>query len=146
MDPFTELFNPSYWVRDPFEGTLHPVYLALGAAFALLALGWAAIAIWAPRLSRGHRLKVRLLRQMAAWYGALGALGLFWVLCRLIGSPLFARPLWFWLTILVLVAVTVYYVRFWRVRYPPLAQAYAEAERRRRWMPQPKRRAAARRR
>jgi hypothetical protein len=146
MDPTVELFNPAYWLRDPFEGTLHPIYLAIGVVFVLIVAASIFVAVMAPRLARRHRVKIKLYREMAAWFGGVGALGLFWVLARLIGSPLFARPLWLWLTVIALAVVAAYYILYWRRRYPSMAQAYAEAERRRRWAPVPKRRATARRR
>ena len=146
MDPFVELFNPAYWLRDPFEGTLHPLYVALGVLFALIVAGSVAVAIYAPRIGKGHRIKIKLLREMAGWTGAISGAGLFWILARMVGSPLFARPLWLWFTLIAFVALGVYYGTYWRRRYPVAAQAYADAERRRRWAPQPKRRAAARRR
>ena len=146
MDPLNELFNPAYWLRDPFEGTLHPLYLAIGLVFLLLVVGSIAVAIAAPRLTHGHRVRIKVYREMAAWVGGVSGAGLFWVLCRLIGSPLFARPLWFWLTVIALIAVAVYYTLYWRRRLPSMAQAYADQERRRKWAPQPRRRATARRR
>lgn len=146
MDPFVELFDPRYWLQDPRDGTLHPLYIALGVLFAALIAASIAAAVLAPRLAKGHRIKARLIRQMAGWFGAISGAGLFWVAARLIASPLFARPLWLWVTVLALLGVAIYYVVYWRRTYPAVAQAYAQAERRRRWGPQPRRRAAARRR
>jgi hypothetical protein len=78
--------------------------------------------------------------------GAVSAAGLFWVACRLIGLPLFARPLWLWFTLIALGIVVGYFLYYWRKRYPRENSVYEEAARRRRWMPTPRKRAAVRRR
>ena len=76
----------------------------------------------------------------------IGALGLFWVLARALGAPLFARPLWLYFTFIALIAVLAYHAYYWRRRYPVEISAYEQQIRRRRWLPTPRKRAAARRR
>ena len=142
-----ELYLPRLLFSDPLRGgPFPPLYVAVGVLFGLLLVGGLLVYIFAPRLVRGHRLRARLLRQLSGWLAAIGGLGVFWVLCRAAELPLFARPLWLWFTFIALGAVIGYAVHYWRNRYPREFSAYEEHVRRRRWMPQPKRRAAARRR
>lgn len=131
---------------DHPTGYAPPLYIALGVLFGLLLVGGLLAYTFAPRLVRRHRLRLRLLRQYSGWLAAIGALGVFWVACRAAGLPLFARPMWLWFTLIALVVVIAYGVYYWRTRYPKEYSAYEEAARRRRWMPTPKKRAAARRR
>jgi len=141
-----ELYNPALLLADPRSGYAHPLYVALGVLFALLIVGSIVAAAMGPRLVRGHRLRLRLLRQLSGWVGGISAAGLFWVVCRVVGVPLFARPLWLWFTLIALGAVVGYALYYWRKRYPRESSAYEEAARRRRWMPTPRKRAAVRRR
>ncbi len=141
-----ELYSLSDLFVDHPAGYAPPLYIALGVLFGLLLVGSMLVYAFAPRLVRGHRLRARLLRQLTGWLAAIGALGLFWVVCRAAGLPLFARPLWLWFTLIALVAVIAYAVHYWLNRYPREYSAYEEAARRRRWQPQPKKRAAVRRR
>ena len=48
----------------------------------------------------------------------VGGLGLFWILARIVGMPLFSRPLWLWFTLLALVATLAYAAYYWVKRYP----------------------------
>jgi amino acid transporter len=141
-----ELYNPALLLADPRQGYAPPLYVVLGVLFGLLIVGSIVAAVLGPRLVRRHRLRLRLLRQLCGWVGAISAAGLFWVVCRAIGMPLFARPLWLWFTLIALGIVAGYAVYYWRKRYPRENSAYEEAVRRRRWMPQPRKRAAVRRR
>ena len=141
-----ELYTLTLMLADPRQGLTHPLYIALGVLFGLLLVGSVAAYAFAPRLVRRHRLRTRLLRRLAAATGSVSALGVFWVVARLAGLPLFARPLWLWFTLIALVAVIGYAVYYWRRRYPGEFSAYEEMVRRRRWMPAPRKRATARRR
>jgi len=141
-----ELYYPALLLNDPRQGYTHPLYVALGVLFGLLIVGSIVASAMGPRLVRRHRLRLRLLRQFCGWVGAISAAGLFWVICRVLGLPLFARPLWLWFTLIALVIVVGYFLYYWRKRYPRENSAYEEAARRRRWMPTPRKRAAVRRR
>ena len=147
-EPFIphELQNPRLWLGDPTRGEAYPLYVALGVLFGLVLVGALLARYLAPRLLHGHRLRVDLLRRLADALATIGGVGLFWVACRLVGLPLFARPLWLWFTLLALVAGMGYALYYWRTRYPRDLSAYEEMARRRRWMPSGRRRAAARRR
>src|SRR5581483_2563146 len=116
-----------------------------GDLFGLLLVGGLIAYALAPRLMKRHRVRVRLFRQFMGWLAAVGALGLFWIVARMLGAPLFARPLWLWFTLIALLAVIGYHTYYWRRRYPGEMSAYEEQARRRRWMPTPKKRAAVRR-
>ena len=141
-----ELLNPGLLLADPRQGYAHPLYLALGILFGLLLVGGLVAHLLAPRLLRRHGLRVRLFRRLVTALAMVSALGLFWILSRLVGLPLFARPLWLWFTLLGFAAVIGYAVYYWRRRYPREFKAYEDVARRRRWMPSPRKRAAARRR
>jgi hypothetical protein len=141
-----ELLSPGLLLADPRIGWAHPLYVALGVLFGLLLVGSVLAAVLAPRLLKGHKLRVRLLRRLAGALGTVAGLGLFWCIARVVGMPLFARPLWLWFTLIALVAVVGYAVYYWRREYPRALRAYDEVVRRRRWMPTPRRRAAVRRR
>jgi hypothetical protein len=141
-----ELVRPALWLADPWEGSTHPFYLALSGAFALLLLGGLGAYLLAPRLLHGHRVRVRLWRRVATSGAIVGGLGLFWTAARLAGLPLFARPLWLWLTLLLFLALLGYTLFYYWRRYPAERSAYEAQQRRRRWMPTPRKRAAARRR
>ncbi|HZU07859.1 MAG TPA: hypothetical protein VFB73_17990 [Chloroflexota bacterium] len=141
-----ELVRPALWLADPWEGSTHPFYLALGGAFALLLLGGLGAYLLAPRLLHGHRVRVRLWRRGATGCALVGGLGLFWTAARLAGLPLFARPLWLWFTLLLFLALVGYTLFYYWRRYPAELSAYEALQRRRRWMPTPRKRAAARRR
>ena len=141
-----ELYSLTLMLADPRQGSTHPLYIALGVLFGVLLVASIAAYTFAPRLVHRHRLRTRLLRRLAAAIGTVSALGVFWVVARLVGLPLFARPIWLWFTFIALVAVIGYAVYYWRHRYPGEFSAYEETLRRRRWMPTPRKRAAARRR
>ena len=148
MDSFIppEMTTPSLWLTDPYQGSTAPFYLLVGDLFGLLLIGGLIGFFLAPRLMKRHRIRTHLFQQLMGWLAAVGALGVFWVLARAVGAPLFARPLWLWFTLVVLVAVLAYHAYYWRRRYPVEISAYEEQARRRRWMPTPRKRAAARRR
>jgi hypothetical protein len=141
-----ELTTPSLWLTDPNQGSTAAFYLLVGDLFGLLLIGGLIAYFLAPRLMKRHRIRIRLFRQLMGWLAAIGALGLFWVIARAVGAPLFARPLWLWFTIGALIAVLGYHAYYWRRRYPVEISAYEEQVRRRRWMPTPRKRAAVRRR
>jgi hypothetical protein len=141
-----EVLTPSQWLSDPYQGSTQPFYLVLADVFGLLLVLGLIAYVFAPRLMRRHRVRQRLFRQLMGWLATIGALGLFWTVARLVGAPLFARPLWLWLTLIGLIAVLAYHAYYWRRRYPAEVNAYEEQLRRRRWMPAPRKRAAARRR
>jgi hypothetical protein len=141
-----ELTLPSLWLTDPYQGSTALFYLLVGAVFGLLLVGALIAYALAPRLMKQHRIRIRLFRQLMGWLAAVGALGLFWVVARLLGAPLFARPLWLYFTFIALLVVLGYHAYYWRRRYPVEISAYEEQARRRRWLPTPRKRAAARRR
>ena len=141
-----ELLNPALWLSDPRQGSAHPLYVALAILFALLIVGSVVLYVLAPRLLRRHRLRIRLARRLMGWVASVAALGLFWTVCRFLGAPLFARPLWLWFTLIALAVVVGYAIYYWRRRYRREISAYEEMVRRRRWLPAPRKRATARRR
>ena len=141
-----EFYTPGELLADHLFGFTPPFYVLLGVLFALLLVGSIVVYFLAPRLVRGHRLRAKVLRQFVAWLGGVSALGVFWVVCRSVGLPLFARPLWLWFTLIALGAVIGYYAYFFRKTYPRQISAYEEEQRRRRYLPQPRKRAAVRRR
>jgi hypothetical protein len=141
-----ELLLPSLWLTDPNQGSTAPFFLLVGDLFGLLLVGGIIAYVLAPRLMKRHRIRIRLFRQLMGWLAGIGALGLFWVLARALGAPLFARPLWLYFTFLALIAVLAYHAYYWRRRYPIEISAYEQQIRRRRWLPTPRKRAAARRR
>ncbi|HZR98599.1 MAG TPA: hypothetical protein VFE37_07835 [Chloroflexota bacterium] len=141
-----ELQLPSLWLTDPAQGSTALFYLLLADLFALLLIGGLIAYALAPRLMKRHRIRIRLFRQLMGWLAAIGALGAFWTLARMLGAPLFARPLWLYVTFIALLVVLGYHAYYWRRRYPAEISAYEEQVRRRRWMPTPRKRAAARRR
>jgi hypothetical protein len=141
-----EFYSPGLWFADPRGTTLAPFYLVLGALFALLLVGGLLAYAFAPRLAKQHRLRADLLRRLTTALAIVGAFGCFWILARSLAIPLFARPLWLWLTLFALVAVVAYALQYWRTRYPAEMRAWAERERRRRWMPAPRKRTGGRRR
>lgn len=141
-----ELTIPSRWLTDPSQGPLALFYLLVGDLFGLLLVGGLIAYFLAPRLMKRHRLRIRIFRQLMGWLAGIGALGLFWVLARALGAPLFARPLWLYFTFLALIVVLAYHAHYWRRRYPVEISAYEQQIRRRRWLPTPRKRAAARRR
>jgi hypothetical protein len=141
-----ELIIPGLLLADPRQGYAHPLYVALGVLFAVILIGSLLAYLLAPRLLHRHRLHTELLRRLTGALALVSGLGLFWILARVVGMPLFARPLWLWFTLLALVATIVYAGYYWIKRYPDRRRAYEEAERKRRWLPTPRRRAAARRR
>ena len=141
-----ELTTPSLWLTDPYQGSTAPFYLLVGDLFGLLFIGGLLAFFLAPRLMKRHRIRTRLFRQLMGWLAFVGFVGLFWVLVRAVGTPLFARPLWLWFTFAALIAVLAYHAYYWRRRYPVEISAYEEQIRRRRWMPTPRKRAAVRRR
>lgn len=142
----SEFYSPGQWFSDPYVAIMPPFYVALTALFAVLVVGGLVLYSLAPRLFHGHALRVRLTRQLVIWLAVLGGLGLLWMGARALALPLFAKPLWLWLTLLTLAGVIGYAGYYWRRRYPQELSAWEERERRRRWMPTPRRRAAARRR
>jgi len=141
-----ELWYPALWLFDPRRGELYPLYIGLGVLFGLVFVGAIVAHLLAPRLVRRHRLRLRLLRRLTTALAAISGLGLFWLACRAFALPLFSRPLWLWFTVIALVGVLVYALYYWRRRYPHEARAYEDVVRRRRWMPTPRKRVAARRR
>ncbi|HLH25060.1 MAG TPA: hypothetical protein VK066_21260 [Chloroflexota bacterium] len=141
-----ELLLPPLWLTDPTQGSTAPFYLLVGDLFGLLLVVGLLAYAFAPRLMKRHRIRIRFFRQFMGWLAVVGALGVFWVLARALGAPLFARPLWLWFTFVALIAVLAYHAYYWRRRYPLEMSAYAEQLRRRRWLPTPRKRAAARRR
>jgi hypothetical protein len=147
-EPFIppEFLNPTQWFWDPRPGPPSTFLLVLGDLFLLLLLAALALYALAPRLVGGHRLRTELLRRLATALAIIGALGGLWGLARALGSPLMAKPLWLWLIVFALVGVVAYAIYYWRTRYPSELQAWDERERRRRWAPAPRKRAAVRRR
>jgi hypothetical protein len=141
-----EILSPGRWFSDPTGGSTATFYVLLGGFFGLLLVVGLIVYFLAPRLTKGHRLRTELLRRLVTALAIVGACGVFWVLARVIGLPLFAKPLWLWFTLIALVAVVGYAVYYWRRRYPAELGTWEERERRRRWMPAPRKRAAARRR
>ncbi len=141
-----ELLNPTQWFYDPRPGPPPTFYLIVGDLFGLLLIAAVALYVVAPRLVNGHRLRTQFVRRLATALGCVGAAGGFWGLARALGWPLLAKPLWLWLTLLALAAVVGYASYFWRTRYAAELSAWDERERRRRWTPTPRKRAAARRR
>ena len=141
-----ELFSPGLWFADPRGSSLAPFYVLLGVIFGLLLVGGLLVYALAPRLVKRHRVRAELLRRLATALAIVGGVGLFWIAARGLGAPLFARPLWLWFTIIAFFVVVGYAVYYWRQRYPVEMRAWEERERRRRWMPAPRKRAAARRR
>jgi hypothetical protein len=141
-----ELLLPSLWLTDPTQGATPLFYLLVGDLFGLLLVGGLIAYALAPRLMKRHRIRIRVFRQLMGWLVGIGALGLFWVLARALGAPLFARPLWLYFTFLALIGVLAYHAYYWRRRYPIELSAYEQQIRRRRWLPTPRKRATARRR
>ena len=140
-----ELLNPARLLANHPPST-HPFYVTLGVFFVLLLVGSLVAYALAPRLLRRHVIRVRYFRYLMTALAIVGGLGAFWVLCRMVGAPLFAYPLWLWVTLLSLVGVLGYALYYWRRRYPAKLSADEETMRRRRWMPTPRKRTAARRR
>ena len=130
-----EFTLPSLWLTDPNQGSTALFYLLIGDLFGLLLTGGLVAYFLAPRLMKRHRIRIRLFRQLMGWIATIGALGLFWVFARMLGAPLFARPLWLYFTFIALFAVLAYHAYYWRRRYPVEINAYEQQIRRRRWMP-----------
>ena len=142
----SEFFSPGQWFSDPRVAATPTFYILLGDLFGLLLVGGLIVYLIAPRITKRHRLRTELLRRLVTALAIIGGCGLFWVGARALALPLFAKPLWLWLTLVGLFAVLAYAAYYWRRRYPLELATWEERARRRRWMPAPRKRAAARRR
>ena len=125
-----ELYNPALLLADPRSRPPHPllhrarraVRLADRGCYRGLGAGPAPGSWPSPALASAPAV---------LWLGGRGQRGRAVLgACRLIGLPLFSRPLWLWFTLIALGVVVGYFLYYWRKRYPREYSVYEEAARR----------------
>jgi hypothetical protein len=136
VDIFTRL-SPAYWWTDPGTTIEGPIVIGfavfLGLAFVLGIVAW----MLAPRLAPENRVLQRFIVRVAKWTVGLAAVGMVLVLFRWQVVPFFSKRLWLDLWVVAVIATAVYMAYFWRKVYPQRMIAWAEAERKRRYLPRP---------
>jgi hypothetical protein len=130
-----ERLSPSYWWTDPgtsVEGTV-PVGFAtvLGLAFVASLVVW----LLARRIAPENRVLRRLIVRVAKWALAMSAVGLLLLLFRWQIVPFFSKRLWLFLWFAGVIAGIGYLGYYWRRIYPLRLAAWADSERRRRYLP-----------
>jgi hypothetical protein len=136
--------SPGYLFSDP-RGVHSPLYVPAAILFAIVFLGGVFALLYRERLSAGNRLHRGIIERYATWAASLGAWGLITVLIRYASVPVFSKRAWTVLAVLSVVAVFAHFI-WYRVKfYPEQLAAYREEERKRRFLPTPRRTPAARR-
>jgi hypothetical protein len=136
--------SPGYLFTDP-QGVHSPLYLPAAGVFAIVFLGGIFALLFRDRLSDGNRLHLRLIERYGTWASSLGAVGLLIILLRYASVPLFSKRAWTLLAVLSVIAVGAHYVWYRIKYYPEQLAAYLEEERKRRFLPTPRRSTAVRR-
>ncbi len=148
MDEFADLLEklaPGYLLQDPRTGVGSPVYLVALGIFVVVFLGGLVALLFRERFSQGNRLHLRIIERYATWASSLGGCGIVVILLRYANVPLFSKRIWTVLNLLAVLALLAHFV-WYRVKvYPAQLAAYREEERKRRFLPTPKRPVSVRR-
>jgi hypothetical protein len=130
-----ERLLPSYWWTDP--GTSIEGPLPVGFAIVLGLVFVASLVVWllAPRIAPENRVLRRLIVRIAKWALAMSAVGLLLLLFRWQIVPFFSKRLWLILWSAGVIGGVGYLGYYWRRIYPLRLAAWADSERRRRYLP-----------
>jgi hypothetical protein len=126
---------PSYWWTDPGTSVDGPVPIALAVMLGLALVASLAVWLLAPRIAPENRVFRRLVVRVAKWTLAMSAVGLFLLLFRWQIVPFFSKRLWLFLWILGAICGVGYLAFYWLRVYPLRVAAWADNERRRRYLP-----------
>ena len=136
--PAVEILNrflPSYWWSDPGTTLDGPVAIGFASMLGLMLVAGIALWILAPRLTGEHYLNQRLIARLAKWIVGLAIVGLFLLLFRWQIVPFLSKRLWLILWFATLFGVAGYAGYFWKRLYPARLTAWAESERRKKYIP-----------
>jgi hypothetical protein len=126
--------------QDQVEPPSSPLYWVLGGLFIVLILG----SLYVYVLSYRRQLADRFHRRLAGRYGGLIAsfsgLGFAATLFGFLTVPFLSKRLWLVVALLGLAGSLGHGFWYWRRRYPAAREAYDKMDRRRRYLPRPKRR------
>ncbi len=148
MDEFAQelsKLSPGYLFQDPRTGVQSPFYLVALAIFVLVFLGGLIALIFRERISQGNRLHLRIIERYATWAASLGASGILVIVLRYANVPLFSKRIWTVLNVLAVLALFAHFIWYKVKFYPEQIAAYLEEERKRRFLPTPKRGVSVRR-
>ena len=134
MEIFERLL-PSYWWTDPGTPVDGPVPTAIAIVLGLAFVASVTVWLLAPRIAPDNRVFRRLVIRVAKWTLAMSALGLFLLLFRWQVVPFFSKRLWTVLWVLGALGGVAYLTYYWRRVYPLRVAAWADNERRRRYLP-----------
>jgi hypothetical protein len=137
--------SPGHLIEEP-RPVISGVYLILAAIFVVVAVVAGILYLRPNLITRENRLLRRIVRVYTAWYFWLGFIGVGLIGLRYLTIPLFSKRIWTVLDVLALLAVTGHIVYYYKRTYQDDLEDFLEAERRRRFMPQPRRPVGARRR
>jgi len=137
--------SPGHLFEEP-RPVVSSVYLVLAAIFAVVFVVGLVFALRPNLLAHGNRLVRRLTALYATWYAWLGGIGLVVIGLRYMSVSLLSKRIWTVLDVLAILAVTGHLLYYRLRRYPDDLADYLEEERRRRFIPQPRRSAGGRRR
>jgi hypothetical protein len=139
--------NPFTWdnlTRTPAAADVFSLPALL--FFVVFAIGFVAAAYFTNQGARrfaSHPVKRRGIQHCAGIALYIFGAGLFFFGMRALNiNPFsFGAPIWMWLSVLALIVLVVYCLRYWRTTYPARLHAYEERQLKQRYL-QPKKRVA----
>lgn len=118
-----------------------PLYWAFGGLFVLLLLASLYVEVLTYRRFAADRFHRRLARRYAGLIASFSGLGFAATLFAFLTVPFLSKRIWLAGAVVGLAASLAHAVWYYRGRYPSARAAYEKADRRRRYLPRPRRRA-----
>ena len=115
------------------------VYLFMLGIFAVAFVVGLVFSIGAERLSRGNLVHRGIFYRYGAWAAWLGGVGMTIIGLRYLNIPAFSKRAWSVIDMIALFGVGLHLIWYSFKQYPSEMADYREEERRRRFLPTPRR-------